>query len=116
MGELITRQQADALFLAIPVLGVVAAVVAFAVTRTRGGARPAVAAVGWGALPVLMGLLWPVYNAIADRLGLDTVRNLFAVLALFITVGAAGGAVWARLTADAEAGVAPGADGGDATV
>ncbi|HZO89406.1 MAG TPA: hypothetical protein VFB38_13835 [Chthonomonadaceae bacterium] len=33
-------------------------------------------------------LLWRVYNALTDRNGLDTVRNLFINLGLFIVVGA----------------------------
>ena len=115
MSELITRQQADALFLAMPILGIVAAAVAFAVTRARGGGRPAVAAVEWGALPILMGLLWPVYNAVADRLGLDTVRNLLAVLGLFLFLGVVGGGAWAYLTRDA-AGKETGSADGEAKI
>lgn len=32
-------------------------------------------------------VLWTVYNAITDRLGLDTVKNLLVNLALFIVLG-----------------------------
>lgn len=32
-------------------------------------------------------VLWIVYNAITDRLGLDTVKNLLVNLALFIALG-----------------------------
>ena len=43
--------------------------------------------------------LWTVYNAITDRLGLDTVKNLLVNLALFVFIGilAGGtGAWWSR--------------------
>lgn len=36
--------------------------------------------------------LWTVYNAITDRLGLDTVRNLLVNLGLFVVIGVAVGA------------------------
>lgn len=32
-------------------------------------------------------VLWTVYNAITDRLGLDTVKNLLVNLALFLVLG-----------------------------
>ncbi|GEM_PF-4907435 len=95
--ELVTRQQADTLFTAILILGVVVAIAAGLVARARGG-RPVPAALGWGGPPVLMGILWRLYNAIADGLGLDTVRNLFAVIALFVVVGIAGGVAWSFLS------------------
>lgn len=31
--------------------------------------------------------LWTLYNAITDRLGLDTVKNLLVNLALFVVIG-----------------------------
>ncbi len=42
--------------------------------------------------------LWTVYNAITDRLGLDTVKNLLVNLALFIVLGVliGLGAAWFR--------------------
>ena len=33
--------------------------------------------------------LWTVYNAITDRLGLDTVKNLLVNLGLFVVLGSA---------------------------
>ncbi|BDI31449.1 hypothetical protein CCAX7_35000 [Capsulimonas corticalis] len=91
MKELITIHQANLLMLALliaaPAIGVM-----------WGGA---VKKIGRGALVgLLIGAgnyaLWTVYNAITDRLGLDTVKNLVTNLALFIAVGAAAGfaAAW----------------------
>jgi len=41
----------------------------------------------WGSLGTLNWLLWRIYNAITDRNGLDTVKNLAINLALFVFVG-----------------------------
>jgi len=43
-------------------------------------------------------IMWHVYNAIVDRLGLDTVNNLLANLVLFVAVGVGLGFVvrWVR--------------------
>ncbi len=35
----------------------------------------------------LIWLLWKMYNSITDRLGLDTVRNFFVNIALFLLIG-----------------------------
>lgn len=37
--------------------------------------------------------LWTVYNAITDKLGLDTVANLLVNLGLFLVIGTVAGAV-----------------------
>jgi hypothetical protein len=52
-----------------------------------------------GGPPVLLWVMWRVYNAITSRLGLDTVANLLVNLALFVIVGALCGAGWAWLMA-----------------
>jgi hypothetical protein len=93
---IVTRAQADALFAAMLVVGLVAAPVAFATARKRGGDGLA-AALLWGGPLVLVGILWRVYNAITDRIGLDRVANLGVNLALFVTLGAACGFGWAKL-------------------
>jgi drug/metabolite transporter (DMT)-like permease len=86
MKELITLDQANQLMLAalviIPIIGLI---IGFVAKRIKAG-------VAWG-LAVGIGnlVLWKVYNAITDRLGLDTVKNLLVNLALFIVVGLAVG-------------------------
>ena len=37
--------------------------------------------------------LWTVYNAVTDKLGLDTVANLLVNLGLFLVIGTVAGAV-----------------------
>jgi hypothetical protein len=101
--ELITRGQADAVFTALLILGVILAPLAWFIARRRGGMNPAAAALAWGGAPALVGVLWRVYNAIADGLGPDTVKNLAVNLALFVAVGAACGALWSRVTAGNDA-------------
>lgn len=96
MKELITRPQADTLFTALLVIGIIAGPVAWAVARHRGGDR-LLWALAVGAPPVLVGLLWRVYNAITDRLGLDTVRNLAVNFVLFVVVGGLCGLAWGML-------------------
>ena len=46
--------------------------------------------------------LWTAYNAITDRLGLDTVKNLLVNLAVFVAVGAAAGLGASRYAARAQ--------------
>ena len=41
-------------------------------------------------------ILWRIYNVITDHLGLDTVKNLFVNMALFVVIGVIIGVVWAR--------------------
>ena len=52
----------------------------------------------WGLLGVLNWLLWRTYNAITDRNGLDTVKNLVLNLALFVLVGVVIGICAARIS------------------
>ena len=102
--ELITRGQADILFTAVLLLGIVLAPLAWFVVRRRGGNALA-AALAWGGAPALIGVLWRVYNAIADGMGVDTVKNLAVDLVLFVVIGAGCGALWARVTGGAASGV-----------
>ena len=98
MTELITREQADTLFLFLLGVGLVLGPVAGAVaSRRRAAVLPA--ALVAGGVPVLVGVLWRVYNAITDRMGLDTVANLLVNLVLFVVVGVLCGAGWALLNA-----------------
>ena len=69
MKELITRDQADILLTALPLLGLVAGGIGYALRKA-----PLWLGVAGGSL--LVGVLWRVFNAIADRLGLDSLAQL----------------------------------------
>ena len=80
--ELITEHQANLLMLAVlmaaPAVGLLWGVMVKRLARGLG-------------VGLLVGVgnyaLWTAYNAVTDRLGLDTVKNLLVNLALFIVVG-----------------------------
>jgi hypothetical protein len=95
--ELVTRGQADVAFGVVLVLGLILLPVAAFVARRR-GKSPLQAALAFGGPPMLVGVLWRVYNAITDRIGLDTVANLLINLVLFVVIGAACGVGWVVLT------------------
>ncbi len=96
--EIITLAQAEAVFLALLIAGLVAGPLAFLVARRRSAdALPTALAVGGP--PVLLWVMWRVYNAVTDRLGLDTVANLLVNAAFFVVVGELCGVGWALLTA-----------------
>lgn len=98
MQEMVTRAQADVLFTLLPILGLVSGIVAGLLARRARRSAPA-AAVLWGGPPVLVGILWRVYNGITDRIGLDRVANLAVNFGLFIVVGIICGIVGTALTA-----------------
>jgi len=102
VNELVTQRQADLLFTLLPLVGLVLGAVMAMGARRRTGDKRAIlaAALGWGLPLVLVGVLWRVYNAITERLGLDTVANLAANAVLFVVVGVVCGVVWARLAPD----------------
>jgi apolipoprotein N-acyltransferase len=81
MPELITRTQANGFFIAILLIGIATYFVTFGKTKSREKSLL------FGAPLVLTGLLWWVYNAITDKLGLNTVLNLFVNAILFVAVG-----------------------------
>jgi MFS family permease len=82
MKELIDPHQAQMLMfgvlIAAPLIGLIYGAIA---RRTMVGT----------VIGLLIGVgnyaLWMVYNAITDRLGLDTVKNLLVNLALFVVLG-----------------------------
>ena len=117
MDELVTREQADVFFAVLLLAGIASAPVAAWASRRRGG-RPVPAALAVGGPPILLGILWRVYNSVTDRLGLDTVLNLAVNLALFAVVGVLCGVLWAfvRTAEPSPAAAVPGAmaeSGGD---
>lgn len=93
MRELVTVEQVDRLFLllalAAPPLG--AGLGALAGMRRSVAGRGAALGFAAGLLgPANLGL-WKAYNAITDRLGLDSVANLVVNLALFVVLGVLAG-------------------------
>lgn len=86
MQEIITAKQVDALFLT---LAIAAPAVGAAVGWVR--SKRALTGLLWGVLLTANWILWRLYNAITDRLGLDTVRNLLVNLTLFVVLGAVAG-------------------------
>lgn len=86
MKELIDPHQAHLLMLAVlalaPLMGVGWGLLTRRVLQSLGTGL----AVGVGNYA-----LWTAYNAVTDRLGLDTVRNLLVNLGLFILLGVAVG-------------------------
>lgn len=104
MRELIDEHTANvvmnALAVGLPLAGVVAGgVLGVLGRRPRAGVQ---VGLGTGALGVGNWMLWRAYNAITDRYGLDTVKNLAVNLALFVGIGVATGvAVGLRLRAAA---------------
>jgi hypothetical protein len=100
LKELITIHQANLLMLALLIAAPVIGVMWGSFTRKVPRGALIGLAVGGGNYA-----LWTVYNALTDRLGLDTVKNLAINLVLFIVVGAAAGfaaAKFARPSTDAE--------------
>lgn len=83
MQEIVTARQVDTLFLILGIAGplVGAGIGWWRFKRARAGFL-------WGLLLSANWVLWRIYNAITDRLGLDTVRNLLVNLALFVVLGA----------------------------
>ncbi len=98
MTEFITEAQANALFWAVLLAGLIAGPLAAVIARRR-GEDALLAGLLVGGPPVLLFVMWRVYNAITERLGLDTVVNLLVNLALFVIVGGACGVTWAYLIA-----------------
>ena len=89
--ELITEHQANLLMLAVLIAAPVIGLVWGAVRKQWARGLTIGLLVGGGNYA-----LWTVYNAITDRLGLDTVKNLLVNLVLFVLVGivAGLGAAW----------------------
>ncbi len=98
MQEMVTRAQANLLFTILPVLGLAAGVTVWLLARRQGGDAVS-AALLWGGPLVLIGILWRIYNAITDRMGLDSVANLAVNFVLFVVVGSIVGLGWSALAA-----------------
>jgi cation transporter-like permease len=113
MREIVTIEQMDRLFLllaiAVPILG---AVIGAALGGKKGRAQQGlIKGLLIGLLGPLNLVLWKVYNAITNRLGLDSVKNLLVNLALFaalgIGAGLAAGYMARKRGSDPDAGMSP---------
>lgn len=93
MKELINAHQAHLLMLTVlvlaPLLGLAWDVWAKRVGQRVGRGVGVGLAVGVGNF-----VLWTLYNALTDHLGLDTVKNLLVNLGLFVALGLLVGAGW----------------------
>jgi hypothetical protein len=91
MNELISMPQANHLMILVlvvaPIIGLVWGVVTKQIVRCL---------VIGVAIGVWNFVLWTIYNAITDHLGLDTVKNLIVNLALFIILGVVTGILIGR--------------------
>lgn len=92
MKELITIEEMNHLMLAVLVAAPVIGLILGAIARRVRMYGLAGLAIGTGNF-----LLWKIYSAITDRLGLDTVLNLAVNLGLFIVVGVVVGVVLGRM-------------------
>jgi hypothetical protein len=95
MREIVTMDQLNRLFL---ILAVAAPVIGAGIGGVLGAKKGnAGKGAGTGLLVGLLGpanlVLWKVYNVITDRMGLDTVKNLFVQLGLFVALGVAAGLI-----------------------
>ena len=101
MTEIITRPQADLLLNLVLAVGFVAGI-AGALGAHRRKQSAVWGGLLWGGPLILVWLMWRIYNAITDRLGLNSVLNLLINAALFVIVGAACGLIWARMVPHGE--------------
>ena len=88
MKELIDAHQAQMLMIAVSIAAPVIGLVWGAVAKRLVPGFLVGLAIGIGNF-----ILWTIYNAITDSLGLDTVKNLLVNLALFIVLGVVIGGV-----------------------
>lgn len=120
MREIVTVEQVERLFLFLAIALPLAGILIGALWGARKGApvRGTLAGLLIGLLGPVNWLAWRVYNALTDRMGLDSVKNLLVNLVLFIGVGAVAGLVYGyvarRRGGDAGAPVVVGAKPGDA--
>ena len=96
MKELITRPQADTLIWGVAAFGVILGSLAALLARRRGQSAGKYGILVGGPL-ILCGVLWPLYNAIEDHFGLDSVAALALNGGLFVLIGAACGFGWTAL-------------------
>jgi hypothetical protein len=88
MREIVTVEQMDRLFLVLAIAApLVGAAIGAALARRGNPGRGALRGLLVGLLGPANLVMWKVYNALTDRMGLDTVKNLLVQLGLFIGLG-----------------------------
>jgi DNA integrity scanning protein DisA with diadenylate cyclase activity len=97
MTELISMPQANHLMIAVFVIAPIIGLIWGAIAKQLMRGLIVGLAIGGGNM-----ILWIVYNAITDRLGLDTVKNLVVNLVLFIALGIIAGIVIGRFAKHSE--------------
>jgi heme A synthase len=95
MREIVTVEQVQRLFSTLAVAGPVAGLLLGALVGARRGRTASDALCGLlvGMIFVLNLGMWTLYNALTDRFGLDSVKNLLINLALFVGLGVAAGLI-----------------------
>lgn len=98
MHEIVTVEQVNAVFLllavGLPVLGLLLG--AGLGKHQHQVLRGALKGLLIGLLGPLNLLLWKTYNVLTDRFGLDSIKNLFINLALFVILGIVAGVLFAK--------------------
>ena len=102
MRELITDSQADAVFNALLIAGIVAGAVVWFAARRRSRVMRVRMTLRAGIVPISVGFMWHFYEEIVSRLGLDTVANLAVNGAVFVVVGGGIGWVFSYLLQEEE--------------
>jgi len=99
LREIVTVEQVQTWFVWLAIGAPPIGLLVGALAGRRAGCprRGAAAGLAVGLLGPLNLGLWFIYNAISERLGMDTVRNLLVNLALFVMLGGVMGFVAARL-------------------
>jgi hypothetical protein len=92
MKESLTVEQMDRLFLALAILApLLGAAIGALIGRRSNVGRGALKGLLVGLLGPANLVMWKVYNALTDRMGLDSVRNLLVQLGLFVALGVIAG-------------------------
>ena len=103
LHEMVDLGAVGRLFMLLAIIGpLLGSIIGYLYGRSKGvdinGAKAGtIAGALWGSLGTINWLLWRVYNICTDRNGLDTVKNLFLNLGLFLIAGVAIGAIAGRL-------------------
>lgn len=98
MREIVTREQVETLFRVAALVGPLVGLVIGALVAKAGSSRQLVwRGLAIGLVATLNYGLWRMYLAIADRLGMDTVRNLLLNVVVFAVLGVVGGVILAVL-------------------
>ena len=98
LREIVDIATVNRLFLLLAIVGPLAGLIVGAVAGRRQKRRK----YGWivgvtvGLLGPMNWLLWQMFNVVTERNGLDTVKNLFINLALFVGMGIVTGLVAGR--------------------